>query len=58
LVEYQDVRGERVVYIEHATWPQRFVIANAREAMPGFENQHLEAARVAEKGDAGRHIQA
>ena len=25
--------------------------------MPGFENEYLEAAGVAEKGDAGWHIQ-
>ena len=58
LVEYQDVRCEGVVDIELATRPQRFVIANTCQAMPGFENEHLEAARVAEKGDSGWHIQA
>src|SRR5262249_26880882 len=57
LVEHQDVGCERVVRSERTSGLQRLVVAHAGYAMPGFENKHLKARRIAEKGDAGRHIQ-
>src|SRR6516225_2833034 len=57
LVEYQDVGGKRIVGGELTARPGSFVIAHARQAVPGFEDEHLEPAGVAEKGDTGRSIE-
>src|SRR5580692_3081151 len=57
LVEYENVRRKGIVGGERTSGLKRFVVASARNAVPGFENEDLEAACIAEKGDAGRGIQ-
>ena len=57
LVEYENVRRKGIVGGERTSGLKRFVVASARNAVPGFENEDLEVACIAEKGDAGRGIQ-
>src|SRR6266704_2944268 len=57
LVEYQDVGRERVFRIEVTGPESPLFVAQAGQAMPGFEHIHLEFLRIAEEGDPGRRIQ-
>ena len=57
LVEYENVRREGIVRGERTSGLKRFVVASTWYTVPGFENKHLKAARITEKGDTGRGIQ-
>src|SRR5438045_3733103 len=57
-VEYQYVRRERVIRSKLTTRPQRLVVADAGQAVPGFKHVYLEVVRVAAKGDPGWGVQA
>jgi len=47
LIEYQDIRCERVARVEIAGPKSGLLVAPARNAVSGFQNEHLETVRIA-----------
>src|SRR5215831_8257449 len=57
LIEYQDVRRERILRIEVTRSEASLLVAGARQSVTGLQHINLELLRIAEKSNPGWHVE-